>query len=357
MSIVVDGAFSYWWYQNIEWPRQWAGRIDQTTFEVFRSKHLRPSEAAILIGILVICALPAIVRRLRPSLPRWVDWAWVVALASVGYLGYTWIRPCLLLPTGAGGGAWTLVIVVVVILAAAWLLIQRGGQDGEVASIAHARIVMAAVALGSLAQLYPVPCMNHTFWSVAPVLGYFVHILWRWTGMREVFCGVLLAVLLIPAAHDKYTLSRYSFGLNTVELQAPLMLKGMRVAPEQAGAYTRLDGVLRRAMAHNIERPGILYGNDALYLTFFKNGTNPSPYYVEWPELASRAERVKRLDFLIREKPVVIFHEREAEMVTRFMAVITDVGYRVVTHEPELNVWIALPVAEAERDYPALKGP
>jgi hypothetical protein len=63
---------------------------------------------------------------------------------------------------------------------------------------------------------------------------------------------------------------------------------------------------------------------------------------------APRDERKSRLDYLLGEKPVLILNQREPEMVSRFMAVIPDVGYSVVLHEPELRVWIALPVEEAE---------
>lgn len=346
--IIGQGALGDWWYQNMLWPRHWATMVDQSVFEVFSKKHLRAEEAIMLAGVVLLCVVPALMRRIKPQWPRWLDVVWIVTAGLVYYAGgYRTVRSCLLLPTGAGGGAWTVIILISLIVAAVGVLVRRkGDKDGNLQE-GHLQLAMAGVALASFGQLYPVPCMNHTFWSVAPGLGLFFYLLWRWTDLNVKLCGLLLVMLAVPAAVNKYEMSRYAFGINSVELRSPAMLRGMRVEPAIAAAYERLGEVLGRVLARDPERGGILYGNDALYLAFFNNRENPSPYYVEWLKLAPRGDRQKRLDYLLREKPVMIFNQQEPEAVNRFMGVIAEVDYGVVLHEPELSVWIALPVEEA----------
>jgi hypothetical protein len=349
--IVFQGALADWWYQNILWPRQWAGRVDQTMFGAFSQKHLQAGEGLKLAGVLILVFLPALARRLRfgAGLPAWCDRAWAGGLVFVYLLfEYPSVRSCLLLPTGFGGGGWTVLItagVVALAVARVWPLKK---SDKARSHDKDAALATAGVSLGALLQLYPVPCMNHIYWSVAPALGLFVYGVWRLTRAKAALYGTLLAGLLLPAAREKYVLAQYTFGMMSVELQAPAVLKGMRVEPEQAAAYGRINGLLDRVLANHPDKTGLLYGGDALYLAFFSNLKNPSAYYVEWPMLGSRDERKARLDYLLGEKPVLILNQREPEMVSRFMAVIPDVGYRVVLHEPELRVWIALPVEEAE---------
>ena len=82
----------------------------------------------------------------------------------------------------------------------------------------------------------------------------------------------------------------------------------------------------------------MLYGDDALYLTWFQNRENPSPYYVTWKALTTPNEKLKRWQFLVREKPVVLLNGPGANELGAI-----PLDYELVIHEPLLQLRILAP--------------
>jgi hypothetical protein len=166
-------------------------------------------------------------------------------------------------------------------------------------------------------QVYPVPCAGHIFWAISPGLGVFIYLCWKWSRLEAWRCSLTLLLLLLPAGFEKYQLARLKLLQSSVTLQSPALLNGMRVDPQQARALQRVDDMMQKLLASNPDQSVLLYGDNALYLTWFKNGENPSPYYIRWVDLLDRSERLKRAAFIQRKQPVLLFQNniKELELV------------------------------------------
>lgn len=200
---------------------------------------------------------------------------------------------------------------------------------------------LTGLVLGSAAQIYPVPCANHIYWALAPGLGFFVYLCWRWSRSEAWVCGLTLLLMLVPTCYYKCRLGWHSIQRHSITLKSPPVLRGMRLDLEGAQALQRVDGVLQSLLAANADRPGLLYGDDALYLSWFRNRENPSPYFVTWVGLLPRDDQLKRIEFIVEQHPVLFLNKQQRpEEVRKFLGAV---NYQVVYKEPELELWIALP--------------
>jgi hypothetical protein len=340
--LAINGALGAWWVQNILWPRRWAAAADGGMFSYFSVQNLVPAQGLMLLAILAAGFAPSLMRRFRPTLARWVDLAWMVALA-VAYVTFArgFTRDAMLIPTGG----WNGLIAVVLIVQSVWVILPPKWRNCAIKSPDYYLVAaLAGISLGAAVQLYPVPCPQHTFWALAPGVGVLVYACWKWPRMEVWSCVLLLGLVLLPASYDKYRWGHYTLGLPWVKMESPAVLKGMKVPPDFASEVQRVDAVLRPLLDENPNRSVLLYGSDALYLEWFKNRENPSPYYVDWAALLTKDDWYLRLAYLIKTKPVVFVHKKDKENILKFFKVV---GYRIVHEEPSLELAIALPVEGA----------
>jgi hypothetical protein len=340
--LTMNGALGAWWEQNILWPRRWAAVADDGMFSYFSCQYLVPQRGFILAGLFLAGLAPAIIRRFWPKFPAWVGIAWIPMLAVVYMAGArSVVRTHLLIPDGG----WNVLIVVLfamqgllVVIPLVWRRTSPKAPDYYLLA------ALTGLVLGSAAQIYPVPCADHNYWALAPGLGVFVYICWRWTRMETWSCSLLMLLFLMPAAYDKYRWGKYTLELSSVTLERPAVLKGMQVAPDFAAAVRRIDDVLRPLLEENPDRRVLLYGNDALYLEWFRNRDNPSPYYVDWAGLITEDDWYSRLGYVVKNRPVLLVHRKVYTKAESFLRVM---GYEIVHEEPSLALLIALPIKGA----------
>ena len=337
--LAFNDALGAWLDQSILWPMRWAKSMESDMYDIHGAVYLPWGYAIALLGVVLTGLAPSVVRRLGCVLPRWVDLVWLGVLVGA-YFGFAhpWIRRILLVPTGG----WTPLILALISVQALVVLVPIArGRFHNSGEGYHLIAALTALVIGSCVQVYPVPCAGHIFWAISPCLGVFIYLFWKWSRLDAWSCSLTLVLLLIPAGFEKYQLARLKLLQPSVTLQSPALLKGMQVDPQQALALQRVDAVMQKLLAANPDQSVLLYGDNALYLTWFKNGENPSPYYIRWVDMLNRSERLKRAAFIERKQPVLLFQNNIKEVeLGKFMNIM---NYRIIFKEPSLQLWIALP--------------
>jgi hypothetical protein len=335
----LNGALVAWWEQNILWPKRWALEWDGAIFWINARAFIYPTKALVLLAVLLVSFLPAISRRVWPGLPAWVDFVWLLFLSGV-YLTFArpFVAPAMDLFLGGWNGVVLLVIGIHAILVIGRALWRPRDPARSFDREYHVSATLGGLAVGSALQIYPLPEPNHIYWSLAPGLGVFFYFCHRRLRLSAVSCSLAFLLLLIPAAYNRYRWGTYTLNLPAVTLANPPVLGGMRVKPPLAAALEKSYAILRPVLQKYPDQPVILYGYDALYLAWFNNRENPSPYYVNWRGLMSPVDRQKRLDYLFKTKPVVLLHGQGA-----FELQFIPADYEIGQPDALLDLRIALP--------------
>lgn len=336
--LALNGALDGWWEQNVLWPRRWAAEVGENAFPLFMGNLFLRSSAETPLIVLGLFFLPSIVRRWWRELPAWVEPVWWAALVLAYWLGAgkslrfgliqsqpSWFV-CVML-AAAGALLWVLVVAV-------FRTRKSWARDDRF----HALAVVVAVALASLPQIYPMTSGNHVFWAVAPALGLLAYGVYRLTGLEARYCTLGLLLVMSGFIHEKFRWGFYTIGEPRVTLQSPPVLRGVRVDADLAEAIGRVDAVLSRALAASPPMEAIMYGDDALYLAWFANRENPSPYYVTWPALLSPEDIEARWNFVVERRPVVFVNGQTGADLKYLPS-----DYKLALHEPALNLKILLP--------------
>ncbi len=337
--LALYGALTGWWEQTVVWPARWAQGYNDFIFWNNARVFLYPPQTLVLIATLLLSFLPAILRRLWQGLPSWVDFTWWIFLSGI-YFAFArpLVRPslCLLL------GGWDAVVLAVIgiqaILVIGRALRRRQGALNSLDREYYASATLCGLALGSAGQLYPLPEPNHIYWALAPGLGVFFYFCQRLLRLSAIGCSLAFLLLLAPAAYDKYRWGTFTLNLPAKTLINPPVLSGLRVSPPLAGALERSYDLIQPVLKKNPGQQVLLYGYDALYLAWFNNRENPSPYYVNWVDLMPPTDRLKRLNYLFKTKPVVLLHGKGANDLP-----FIPVDYEIGPHEPLLDLRIAIP--------------
>jgi hypothetical protein len=299
-GMALNGALSAWWYQNILWPARWSQSVDWMDTLPF---VIHPVATLGMLGLGLALVLPRLVERFR------ADWAarfspvYYTGLAVVLAWQHEWLQRILAVTEGG----WTLLIPLVTALIAIGTIRRTVVVRGATQPVEYYLVaVLAAVALGSLAQYYPMADGWHIFDSLAPVFGLFVFALWRWSGWPAPVVAALLALALVPAGYRKIQVIGPALNRPLVTLDKPALLRGMRVSPEQARDLGQIDDVITRILRQQPDIPAALIGDNALYLCLTRNRANPTPYYVTWRGLATQADNRQRWEYIGRVRPLLI---------------------------------------------------
>ena len=309
-GIVFSGAGPEWWYQNFIWPRNSFIEVStQSAFKVF----LHPVAGFYLLAILLAAALPSLVASFRrENFLRRYRAAYYLGLAGL----LVWQQERVLYTFSLRDGGWTVALPVVVVLQAisSIALGFRGSKPDKATSY----YLTAALALGSLVQYYSVPDAWHIFWSLAPTFGLCVYSLWRWSGWSAAMVNLVITATLLPSVYAKIRLAGELLDQPLVTLTAPPVLRGMRVSPEKAGSINQVMRVLDPILRRQPDIPNVMSGNDALWLCFTNNHTNPSPYFVTWPGLADTAANQRRWNYVEQFRPLMFLHQANWPAVNDF---------------------------------------
>lgn len=314
-SILLSGAFPEWFYQNFVWPRKWALQATREIPTAFVSIFLHPAAAAGLLLVFLALAAPWIVGRFRPGLSgriRVVCW-----LGVAGGLAWQYERVLTWISVREGG--WTVLLPAVIGLQAVYSLVGVFGRSGPAKTTEYYLVAaLAAFALGSAVQYYPVPDSCHILWALAPGFGLFVFVCWRSAGLPAAVVVLGLTAALLPSVVTKVRSARESLSRPLVTLERPAVLRGMKVQPAMARNLDAMVAALDQIMLSQPNIPSVLVGGDAMYLCFTRNRVNPSPYFVTWAGLVEEAENVRRMSYISRVRPLMFFHKARWDAVNEF---------------------------------------
>ena len=336
-DIWLSGAGPEWWYQNFVWPRKWLVRDMAWSWRQFFTVYVHPGAAAWLLALPLTALGLRLARRFRPGLPAWLTPA---VYAGLG-IALLWQHDRALAALALRNGGWTLLIPAVVLALAAISLASAfpGGTKPRPADY-HLVAASTALALGALAQYYPLPDPWHILWSLGPAFGLCIYALWRWLDWPAPVLTVVLAAAFVPAVYAKARSAADMLNQPRVTLDAPGVLRGMKVSPEEAGIYGRISGALDPVLRQRPDIPAVLIGNDALYLCFVSNRTNPLPYYVNWGDLGDAAGHERRWGYISRERPLIFFQQARWDAVGEFYR---NERYVPLLYLPEKALEIAIP--------------
>lgn len=335
-GVLLLGAGPEWWYQNFVWPRKWVLGSVNVQWHDFVTVFVHPREGAGLLLLLLAVAVPTLVKRFRPALSPRVSAAYYAGLG--GFL--IWQHERVLHVLALRDGGWTALLPLVVVgqgvVSIARACTTREPKTTEYFLVAS----LAAVSLGSLVQYYPVPDSWHIIWSLAPAFGLIVFVFWRGLGWPAPVVALVLTAALLPSVYAKIRSAQASLARPLVTLSAPAVLRGMKVAPEQAKGYGRIVGALAPILARQPDLPAALIGNDALFLCLVANRANPTPYYVTWMGLADNADNVKRWSYIQSVRPLMFLHKARWEAVDDFYR---RARYIPLLYLPEEMLELAIP--------------
>jgi hypothetical protein len=145
-----------------------------------------------------------------------------------------------------------------------------------------------------------------------------VYAAWAWSGARASVVAALFALILLPAVYFRAKLIPPALNRPLVTLTKPTLLRGMKVPAEQARYVDQITETLALAERIRPGVPGVLIGNDALYLGFLQNLENPVPYFVTWMGLADQEINLQRWAYIHRVRPVLILEKPRWEALDDF---------------------------------------
>ncbi|MBI2814249.1 MAG: hypothetical protein HYX71_08185 [Opitutae bacterium] len=333
-GLALSGALPAWWHQNIAWPARWSQSIiwmDTLPFFV------NPAEAAGMTGLVLAFALPSLAKRFRPKLPVAIWAAYFVTLAGV----LIWQHARVLRIIAVRDGGWSFVMPLVLVGFVIGVLVDAVRRRGAAQPVEYyLSAAWAAFGLGSLVQYYPMGDSWHMFYTLTPVFGLVVFVVWRWSGRSVPVVAAGFAAVLLPAVYVKARLIPPVLNRPLVTLAKPALLRGMKVPPEQARYLDQIADTLALVELLHPDMPAVLIGNDALYLCFMRNQATPIPYYVTWQGLANQQENLQRWDYIHRTRPVLILEKARWEAVDDFYR---RARYLPVLFVPEELLEIAIP--------------
>ena len=304
INLVATGAVAAWWYQNFVWPLTWVNQDARVGVDMFSIVFLHPVPA------LALLALPGLVLGLRwarnkyPGMPSWIPGLVWTVLA----LGAAWQHDFFLRALDLRAGGWTALIPVVIIIQAIVSLISVFRRTILPADADYYLVAAwTGLAVSALPQYYPLADPWHILWSAAPGLGLFVFLFWRVLGWTPRTVIIVFAATFLPAIYHKAVSFVDASRQPVVTLEAPAVLRGMKVMPKTAELYAQVARTLEPVLRLRPDLPGVAMGPDALYLCFLSNHTNALPYFIKWPNLTTAADEEKRWRFIHNQRPLVFF--------------------------------------------------
>ena len=336
--LVLNGALADWWEQNVLWPRRWAGAVGEKAFGMFMGNLFGQRATVIVPLVLLAVFFPSLIRRVWPGFSRRAELVWWAGLCAAYWAGADgWARPGLI----QFQGGWSVLLMLVTILLSLWVIgraVWSRLRSRSVSGDYHLSAMVVAVALASIPQIYPMTSGNHVFWALAPSVGVIFFAIYRISGLGARECALGLLLVFSVVIYEKFRWGLFTATQPFVKLESPAVMRGMRVEPILAEAIARADEVIARILAVEPDVEVMMYGDDALYLTWFNNRENPTALYVSWPMFLTDGQMAERWEFLVSRRPVLLLNGGSASKLE-----YAPGDYRLVLHEPLLDLRIVLP--------------
>jgi MFS family permease len=341
-SILLSGALPEWWYQNFVWPRKLVLESVNVSWKAFITVFVHPSAGAGLLVLGLAATLPALVKRYRANLSSRSLLTYYLCLGGM----LAWQHERVLQVLSLRDGGWTVLVPLLVLLQAV-ISVTAAFATRNVPRTTEYFLVaaLAALSLGSLVQYYPIPDSWHILWSLAPAFGLLAFVFWRGVGWPAPVVAVVLSAVFLPSLYVKAQSATQALTRPMVTLARPAVLRGMQVPPEQARSLSRIADCLGQILRRQPDMPAALIGDDALFLCFTPNHTNPTPYYVTWIGLADNKANEKRWNYILSVRPLMFLHKARWEAVDDFYR---RARYVPLLYLPEEALEIAVPQELAE---------
>jgi hypothetical protein len=158
-----------------------------------------------------------------------------------------------------------------------------------------------------------------------------VFLVHRLVRRRTAVALLLVATIVVPVAAFKAAAARAKLVGGYVAVRDVPVLAGMRVSPDDAAEYERLQRALTEYAARRPGRPIVVLGSNALVATFASDLRNPQPYFVQLadaPAMRMRDDALRR--FVERERAIVLVEPLRPATIRR---VIGDFGYVELARE------------------------
>lgn len=342
-DLLISGAVAEWWYQLFVWPRQFMAHTVLVTWDQFVTTFVHPGAVPWLLALPLLRVALRRLQQVRPGLPAWVAPACYLALAGL----LLWQRERFFPALALRQGGWTTLLPGLIIgQAIACLLPLWVGRERPKPADYYLVAAWTGLAVAALAQYYPLPDPWHILWSVAPAFGLFALLMWRWLGWPAPAVAGLLGIAFVPAAYAKAVSFQEAARQPWVKLEAPAVLRGMKVLPKTASIQTQVAATLAPVLQQRPDLPAVMIGNDALYLCFVNNRANPLPYFVNWPGLTDAAGQQQRWRYIHATRPLVFFQAAQWTAVGEFYQRERYVPLRYV-EEVALEIAVPQEIADA----------
>jgi hypothetical protein len=361
LHLLWAGSFNDWYRQNVEWPAVWvkqrgSGSARAVVESLLPARDQGIALLLVLLALIVPLRLATQFRNTRLSLGASLAfWCCAVSVVACCYLPLPlWGRfeplraglapVFLLMPALVLGGGWASAIPVGVALgtgiALPALLFRSRRAGGELLAVVFSNLI----CLASWLQYYPSTCGMHISWGVSPAIGPFLLFWHRLSGRRTYALAVLLVPLLLPALVAKARLYHEIVTTPHVRLRSPAVLAGMRVSPAHAAEAQAIDRALVHHYGPGKKAPMLLESPNGLYGALVSDLRNPGPFHVLWLFLPDPDRDRQRLQFIAREKPVILVETRRDAFLR---TVIEQWHYRPLLRLPNGTELLVPPEAPA----------
>jgi hypothetical protein len=311
LSISLRHAVGEWIYQNYLWPKKWAQMNSLRSIRDMNQALGGPFILRLYVGLKLGALLIAL---LIPSLWQVFGSAWSKRALLFYFVGLgsllIWQHALVLNTLNFRDGGWVLLLAVLVIGQALASIARAITRKLPAVGMEFCTVsALGAIAAGSLAQFYPLADPWHVAWSLAPSFGLCVYLLWRLVGRSSSVVLAVLSLSFLSSYATKIYSAKQFLAQPSVSLTSPGILRGMRVPPAQADTLIRMSAIVSRIENYRPNIPSLMTGNDAIFLCFTKNLTNPSAYFVTWPNLApdAKTEERARASYIEKFRPMMIF--------------------------------------------------
>jgi hypothetical protein len=294
------GALGEWYMQNFVWPRKWAqGSFHVTTL----LSQLLGNGSLVWSHVWLLAGLVTLLPRARSVINKIGSRPLRLLLQALPWIGYIlWIYRkrdtfAILMPLYVG-------IPLSVLLVFCFSILRR-----RVWELSLPLFAVLPALLVSWLQFFPVPCLRHMYWAVAPIIGVFsaIVLVFFKRDARMVALGLVLVALPSIAYRVPGAIEHLKMGVP--QLSEPPILQGIRpykVDQRQTDIYVSFYKKLRD------QYPGravLLEGPDALFAAFAEDLRNAGPFYVVWHDLGNPDRDIQRMKLIDDKKPVIVAEE------------------------------------------------
>lgn len=343
------GALEAWFLQNVVWPRQFAASYlsAELLLDCFFSTRVIVSLSGLLI---LVFAIRFFFRDGTSTLKR----VTISALLAWIWFGTVYWSPRIHTPTVFDR---SIPLAITGFVAAAAI-----GRRWRFIGFVLQRGLLLPV-LASWSQFYPIPCARHMYWSVAPMVGLFVYLLYRTIPCRPRTLTVALGVFILPLAILVNTQAWTHLQICDAPIAEPGLLQGMR--PYRSLEYhpgwyrcfnDDTDWFLKFRTELAAKYPGkplMLIGEDALLTLAVENTENPGPFYVTWEIMKDVVPAAERIAWAGKRLPLVLIQSRSGKPPD-VPAELPQLGYeqQYLGRRVQRDLYLLTPPATAATQVP-----